>query len=440
MYEERNDFRLRDILIQLFFVALFIFLMIWLFPTKSYLEDNYVDNDEMVNIDIDGALKESLQVLYGRVFADNVDSMRVAATNYFTKERLPEKVGDSVTLTLGEMLDKKLVLEFKDSNNKYCDTTESYVKLTKMDSEYQLKVQLTCSDYSDYIISHLGCYEYCEDCKDEVVVNTTKPSTKPTTPTKKPTTQKEETKPTPVAKTYLYEYRKTWQNEWSDWSNWSNWSETKKTTDNNTQVEIKKEQVLTGYEQIKKITGYEQVWAVTGYDEVKTTKQDVKNADVVSSSGYYTDWYSAGTTTARNGYKYNTTTTQYTLLKTDYVLDCNNVCEYVTVRTYSVKKRDYVQGGSSYSCSKYPGYRLSGSKCVKTIETTEKEPIYGYVNGDPIYKYVNGDPIYKSVTKYRYRTRTLVKEAGSSTKWSKSTSDKTLLNDGYKLTGNKKEA
>ena len=39
MYEERNDrFSFRDVILQLLFVVLFIFILLWLFPTKGYLD------------------------------------------------------------------------------------------------------------------------------------------------------------------------------------------------------------------------------------------------------------------------------------------------------------------------------------------------------------------------------------------------------------------
>ena len=104
MYEERrNSFSVRDIVLQLLMVILFTLIMIWLFPTKSYLKDNFVGKEELQS-----EISEQLQSIYGRLFADNIESMRDAAEGYFTNSRLPQKIGDSVTLTLGEMIDKKL--------------------------------------------------------------------------------------------------------------------------------------------------------------------------------------------------------------------------------------------------------------------------------------------------------------------------------------------
>ena len=42
-------------------------------------------------------------------------------------------------MTLKQLLDNKLILEFTDKNGNTCDTTNSYVQVTKtLDSEYAL--------------------------------------------------------------------------------------------------------------------------------------------------------------------------------------------------------------------------------------------------------------------------------------------------------------
>ena len=85
MYEERrNTLSFRDIILQLMLVILFVFVMIWLFPTKNYLKDNFVGKDELTS-----EIAMQLQSLYGRLYTDNVESMRDAAQGYFTNERLP---------------------------------------------------------------------------------------------------------------------------------------------------------------------------------------------------------------------------------------------------------------------------------------------------------------------------------------------------------------
>ena len=166
MYEERKDtFALRDIILQVLFVALFVFILMWLFPTKNYVT-NYTNNA------ITEAVEEALQDFeYGggvnseafanQLFNQNVLMMKDSAKSYFTLSRLPQKTGESKEITLAEMLEEKIILPFVDSKGKKCDASKSYVKVTKSDDEYLMKVNLSCSDYEDYLLIHMGCYDYC---------------------------------------------------------------------------------------------------------------------------------------------------------------------------------------------------------------------------------------------------------------------------------------
>lgn len=136
--EEKKGLPIRDFLIKLILVILFVLLLVWLLP--------------MPNLD----------VFNDRIFNANIQEMKNAATSYFTTERLPQKVGDKVTLTLQEMLDMKLLLPFTDKDGNKCDTENSYVTLEKLDNEYEMKVYLKCNDDEDYIIVKMGCYDYCD--------------------------------------------------------------------------------------------------------------------------------------------------------------------------------------------------------------------------------------------------------------------------------------
>ena len=483
MYEERkNTFSVKEIILQLILVVLFIFVMIWLFPTKDYLKENYVANG-----DLSEEISEQLQALYGRLFADNVESMSVAAQGYFTTPRLPKKVGDSVTLTLEEMLEKKLVLEFKDSNNEKCDVEKSYVKLTKMDDEYQMKVQLTCSDYSDYIIVYMGCYDYCDSaiCQKE--------ETKPIQ-TVTPTPDKDEPKPTPTVN-YKYKYRKITQNTWSDWSNWSDWSTTKVTANDLTQVEIKREKVIKGYEQKYTIVDYktekytekeetvEKVLVGTTKEsqgvhvldkqpakQSTSTKTETINPTKTTTKEKYGEWKYVGYVTETYTLR-DTNTTKYVYQSQKTVPECDDICKNVTYYTYKKYTRSYTEASTTYSCP--TGYTKSGSgantKCTKTVpsgglscssygsryklvgsycvweeELFKDVPVYQdkvvvdkvvKTKKVPVYGYVDGDPIYETVTYYRYRTRKQLTVAGVDYKWSSSANDKSLLDAGYEVIG-----
>ena len=130
----------------------------------------------------------------------NTTFMRDAAVDYFTSERLPQKVGAKVKMTLSEMIEEKLLYTLVDSNGKACSLTDSYVEVKKDENEYVFKIKLSCSDVSDYIIVHKGCADYCGN--NECVVP-----------------EKEEDLP----KEYEYEKSKACtMTDWSDWSDWTN--------------------------------------------------------------------------------------------------------------------------------------------------------------------------------------------------------------------------
>lgn len=136
-YEEKKGFPIRDFLIKLVLIVVFVLLLFWLLP---------IPNMKGIN---------------NTIFNANVQTMKDAAINYFTDERLPKNVGDKVKLTLKEMLDLKLLLPFTDKNGDSCDVNKSYVVLEKKETEYLMTVHLKCKDQEDEIVVHLGCYTYC---------------------------------------------------------------------------------------------------------------------------------------------------------------------------------------------------------------------------------------------------------------------------------------
>ena len=141
MYEERrNEINWMGIISKILILALFIFVILWLFPMPKH------------------------NPLYDQIFNDNIQTMKNAAKSYYTVERLPEKIGDNTKLTLQEMLNKKMLLQFVDKNDKFCDIQNSYVQVTKVaEEEYLLKVLLSCTNQTDYIVETVGCYDVCID-------------------------------------------------------------------------------------------------------------------------------------------------------------------------------------------------------------------------------------------------------------------------------------
>ena len=144
--EERNEknYFFRNLIVKILLVLLFIFLLMWLFPIPN------------------------LSPFYDKIFTQNINDMTDAAKSYFTVERLPKNEDETKKLTLKEMIDNKMIIEFTDSDGKKCDTTKSYVEVTKKNGEYIYKTNLSCSKQEDYVIEYFGCYDVCKDNSCEV--------------------------------------------------------------------------------------------------------------------------------------------------------------------------------------------------------------------------------------------------------------------------------
>ena len=133
----KNSSFIRDLLVKVLLIIIFIFLLMYLFPMPN------------------------LKPFYSSIFNNNIQTMKDAAEDYYTTERMPSEVGKSTKMTLQEMIDQKLIIPFVDKDGNSCDTNKSYVKVTKDETEYELKVSLTCGKESNYIIEKIGCYNFC---------------------------------------------------------------------------------------------------------------------------------------------------------------------------------------------------------------------------------------------------------------------------------------
>ena len=147
---ERNEsYFIRDLIVKILLVLLVVFLLMWLLPIPN------------------------MEPLYDKVFSQNVSTMTDAAKSYFNTTRLPQEEGETKKLTLRDMINNKMVIEFTDSDGKTCDADKSYVEVTKQNNEYIFKTNLSCSSQEDYVIEYFGCYNVCEDGKCETKIEET---------------------------------------------------------------------------------------------------------------------------------------------------------------------------------------------------------------------------------------------------------------------------
>ena len=141
--ERKSGFSILDLIVKIVFFALFVFILIYLFDKKV----------------------PNMAPFYSNVFRENIKYMQDAGEAYFTDDKMPKQVGDTVKISLSEMFDKKIVLPFVDKDGNSCNQYDSYVSVTKTVNGYELKTNLVCNTESDYLVKILGCHTYCENDK-----------------------------------------------------------------------------------------------------------------------------------------------------------------------------------------------------------------------------------------------------------------------------------
>ena len=250
MEEENRSFRLSGLFIKIALVIIFILFTVWLLSLSNK------------------GVSDSLDVLTNEIFAENLEKMKKVGKEYFTKDKLPSKIGGIEKLTLKEMYEKKLLVEIKDKNGDVCSEENSYISVEKFDNEYQMKVYLECNEEKDHVIITINCSEFGTCTAVDNAANE-------------------------------YEYKKVSGGSWGKWSDWSAWStiavskldnrdvETKVEKETNTYTE---EETIIDYKDVTKVCpeGYELTTDKTScYKTVEETKNPVcdKNANFVSQNG-----------------------------------------------------------------------------------------------------------------------------------------------------------
>lgn len=452
-YKKPLSHYIKRFLIGFLCAALFIFILLWLFPTKSGLNDSLSD-----------ALNDALNPFYDRIFQENLNTMKEVAIAYYTTDRLPQKEGDTKKLTLGEMLEMKLLLEIKDKNGEMCDTDDSYVEITRLEDEYKMKVNLKCGDEEDYIVVYLGCYDYClndicekqESTKQTVAAGSSGGGSKVSNFFKKITTtinktvdkvteiivpDKPDPKPDPEDPVYKYLYRKkvTIHHD-AEYSKWSDWSANIEYDPNNNNIDWGKHDTVW-YEKV----GYK---LTTTY---KTNKSKPIWQQVVRQMGSYTKYacgeyeyfidQTTNTTYITNsgGWQYAGTVVSSTVLDSSssvkYVFagmsyeDCGTVCDV----TPKYKFHKYTRSASSTTTTSD-----TASDLRAVCKTVVKKQIPIYLTVDEIVGY-GVDRVQTKTYYYHKKTRTIIQEAYDETKtyelWSYSKNDQILIDQGYKYTG-----
>ena len=95
-----------------------------------------------------------------QLFKANLESLRQAGENYYDYKNYPSE-GQTVMVTLGELVSKGHINELVDEKGNVCSRENSYVAVTNEDGQYKLKTTLSCGSTTDFEVTTIGCE--CEE-------------------------------------------------------------------------------------------------------------------------------------------------------------------------------------------------------------------------------------------------------------------------------------
>ena len=332
MYDDNVTYRVginwKDILIKLIMLILFVIILLLLFP------------------------KANLDVFYDNVYSNNVNTMKEAARNYYTVDRLPSNVGDKTSMTLKEMYDDHMLIRFTDKDGKTCDETKSYVEVTKISKdEYTLKVQLKCGEQEDYILETIGCTTVCSNGNCNTIINNNTIADSGNNGNTNNNTNSDE-----------------------DNSEWNEVTEDIKGGGYTTKT--------TYYQHRKKITSSTTIYTCPeGYIKNGTKCTKTTTSATIDATPHYNPDQVVTTDAKYNEGDSYTVYADY--IKTQTGVDYSCPTGYTLNGTYCIKytSATEVPGEVSYTCP--TGYTKNGTKCTKTYDAT-------YTPGKTTYSCPNG--------------------------------------------------
>lgn len=112
---------------------------------------------------------------------ENLKLIDAKAQEYFNDENKPKESGKTEKVFLANLIKEEKMDVIKDEDGNACNMDKSFISITKLDTEYQLKSYLECEKSSDYLNTFI---------KIETPNITVKPTEETNTTTKKVTSAK----------------------------------------------------------------------------------------------------------------------------------------------------------------------------------------------------------------------------------------------------------
>ena len=123
-FNRKNKKTLLNILSKLSLIAIFFFIFVFCISRFGKEVNKEINENE---------------------FNTNITNIQKQVTKYYNKNNIPQKKGDSTSMSLEELVDEKIVDKNKIDNFITCNQKNSYVSLTKTrDNMYSLKIYLNC--------------------------------------------------------------------------------------------------------------------------------------------------------------------------------------------------------------------------------------------------------------------------------------------------------
>lgn len=110
-------------------------------------------------------------------FKNNINNMETVAVKYFKDIDLPTKEGESIKITLGEMIEKELIVSVKADKGEKCNTKSSYSKITRKKDNYEVETRLECGKEENTITRDFSLKD-CKNCSTNSTTNNTKEDNK----------------------------------------------------------------------------------------------------------------------------------------------------------------------------------------------------------------------------------------------------------------------
>lgn len=311
-------------------------------------------------------------------FKNNINNMETVAVKYFKDIDLPTKQGESIKVTLGEMIEKELIVSVKTSEGGKCDTKDSYSKITRKKDNYEVETRLECGKEENTITRKFS-FNDCKNCTTDTKNNNTKNNDTKNNNTDGNNSTNNSNKSTGV--TY-YEYVK-------EWTTYTKWMKGNKTGDN---IENKYEYYATAEKTYYSL-------GIINKKDIKdnTIEYRLKLNDVPNSKYYFT---TIKESSYYNDEKEFASDKSISVVK-DSGLNIDNIKEYsLKENNFTYKLTPYYYKGTFYINVKVNIKSLEGVKNIKDKYLVPIKITIKFNSGDIVTTKPEGS--YDTITYYRY--------------------------------------